>query len=244
MFAVSYNVKLEGFEGPLDLLLQLVEKEKVNIFEVSLSKITDEYLATLEAMRRANLEVGGDFVVVAAQLAYIKSRLLLPPDPVQNPEEPSAEELKRSFLERLAAYRIFQEAAKELGKKDLLGRDVFLRGIAGAEEPPEPELSVELYSLLTAFEAVLKRAKLATPHEVVFRRLSLTDRIHQVLDRLRTVRSMSFDALFEDAVDTQSLIITFMSILELAKLKLLSVSQEDRGQPILLSLKEGSDEAS
>jgi segregation and condensation protein A len=238
LYATTYQVQVEGFEGPLDLLLQLVEKEKVDIFQVSLTKLADEYLAAIEQMQRANLEVGGDFLVMAAQLTYIKSKLLLPPEVTANPEEQSAEEMKRAFLERLAIYKVFQEAAKDLSARDWIGRDVFRRGPAGTEEPPPPGLDLELYTLLSAFETVLKRAKIKTPHEVVFRRLSLTDRIHQVLDRVKLARTLTFEALFDDQPDTASLIITFLAILELAKLKVLAVSQENRGTPLLVSLKE------
>lgn len=226
MYEASYSVTLDNFEGPFDLLLQLVEKEKVDIFQVPLAKITDEYLAAIDTMKRANLDVGGEFLVVAAQLAYIKSRLLLPVDPSQ--DEPSAEEMKIDFLARLAAYKAYQEAARELGGRDLLGRDVFLRGSAGAEEPPPPELAVELFSLLEAFDAVLKRAKIKVPHEVVVRRLSLADRVSQVVDRLRGRGKMLFESLFDEDADRNGVIITFLAILELAKLRLLLISQEER----------------
>jgi segregation and condensation protein A len=239
VYETPYTIRLDAFEGPLDLLLALVEKEKVDIFAVPLAKITDEYLATLEEMKRLDLDVGGDFLVVAAQLAYIKSRLLLPEEPKAGEEEPSAEELKNQFLRRLELYRVFQDAARSLGTRDLLGRDVFSRGKAGAEAPPPPELSVELFSLLEAFEAVLKRARITVPHEVIVQRLSLAERLTQVLDRLRAARELAFDALFDDVADRAGIIVTFLAILELARLKLLGVSQADRGAPILLALREG-----
>ena len=242
MYAATYHVQFEGFEGPLDLLLQLVEKEKVDVFQISLSKLTDDYLLALEQLQRANLEVGGDFLVMAAHLMYLKSRLLLPPELTNNPEEPSAEEMKRLLLERLSLYKIYQDASKELGARDWVGRDIFIRGLAGAEEPPEPALELELYTLLTAFEAVLKRAKLVTPHEVVFRRLSLADRIHQVLDQLKLAHTLTFEALFTGEMIRADLIITFMAILELAKLKVLGISQIDRSAPILISLKDEPEE--
>jgi segregation and condensation protein A len=241
LYTTTYHVQFEGFEGPLDLLLQLVEKEKVDVFQISLSKLADDYLNTLEQMQRANLEVGGDFLVMAAHLMYIKSRLLLPPETTTNPDEPSAEEMKRLLLERLSLYKIFQDASKELGALDWVGRDVFVRGLAGAEEPPEPALELELYTLLAAFETVLKRAKLVTPHEVVFRRLSLADRIHQVLDHVRLAGTLTFEALFIGELVRADMIITFMAILELAKLKVLAISQEDRSAPLLLSLKKEND---
>lgn len=236
-----FTVQLAGFEGPLDLLLQLVEKEKVDIFEVPLAKIADEYVAVLEEMERANLEVGGEFLVIASQLTYIKSRLLLPKPPVEAEEEPSAEEMRLAFLQRLEAYRLFQEAARALGQREHLGRDVFLRGLAGAEEPPPRELSVELFSLLEAFEAVLKRAKIRVPHEVMIQRLSLADRISQVIDRLQGRKRLSFEDLFDDVIDRAGLVVTFLAILELAKLRLLHVFQPDLGAQLQLSLRESPD---
>jgi segregation and condensation protein A len=224
----TYAIKLDSFEGPFDLLLQVVEKEKVDIFEVPLAKITDEYLAALDEMKRHNLDIGGDFLVVAAQLAYLKSRLLLPASPSAE-GEPSAEDLKTDFLARLAAYKAYQEAARTLGGRDLLGRDVFVRGAAGAEEPPPPELAVELFSLLEAFDAVLQRAKIKVPHEVVMHRLSLAERVNQVVDRLTARGRLLFESLFDEDADRDSVIVTFLAILELAKLRLLRLSvEEDR----------------
>ncbi len=236
------SICLKGFEGHLDDLLQLVEKEKVDLFEVALSALLGNFLHIVSVEPTAHLEEGGLFLAQAAQLAVLKSRFLLPKLPALAEDEVSDAERQRALKERLAEYEVFQDAARQLGQRELLGRDVFLRGRAGAEEPPEPELSLELFSLLEAFDKVLQRFQQRSPHEVVLQQLSLAERIVQVLERLEDTEQLSFEALFDDVADRSGLVLTFLSVLELAKRMLLRIWQDGRDQSIQLSLRRDAQE--
>jgi segregation and condensation protein A len=247
----DYKVSLDVFEGPLDLLLHLVKKHDIPIFEVPVAFITQKYLEYLELMRQLNLEIAGEYLLMAATLAHIKSRELLPsPDPAQadkdgegGDDEESEIDTRQELIRRLLEYQKYKEAALELGDRPVIGRNVWTRGAAaedllpdgmeGGAEPPLLEFPV--FSLLEALTDVLSRARVKLTHDVIVERLSITDRINQLVDRLEAEGTFTFASCFEvleqeEAGEEQvrhSVVVTFLAILEMAKLKLIRIRQPE-----------------
>ena len=225
----AYKVKLDAFEGPLDLLLYLIRKNEVDIYDIPISLITEQYLAYIALMQELNLDVAGDFLVMAATLIHMKSRTLLPrPDPTQDdtPEEDPREALVRRLLE----HQKYKAAAELLHERETLRSAQFMRPDASVAEAAgdeyEPELEVDLFSLLAAFRGVLERAN-RRPHMVLPpAQISIEDRIHQLLGRLSETEACGFEELFEDGDGSRAfMIVSFLAVLEMIRLKLIRVFQ-------------------
>ncbi len=225
----AYKVKLDAFEGPLDLLLYLIRKNEVNIYDIPIKLITEQYLAYIALMQELNLDVAGEFLVMAATLIHMKSRTLLPrPDPAQDdaPEEDPREALVRRLLE----HQKYKAAAELLHERETLRSAQFMRPDASVAEAAgdeyEPELEVDLFTLLAAFKGVLERAN-RRPHMVLPpEQISIEDRIQQLLGRLSETEACGFEELFEDGDGSRSfMIVTFLAVLEMIRLKLIRVFQ-------------------
>jgi segregation and condensation protein A len=223
----AYAVKLASFQGPLDLLIHLIKKNEVNIYDIPIALITAQYLEYIELMEELNLDVAGDFLVMAATLIHIKSRMLLPrPDPAQEDEE---EDPRQSLVERLLEYQKYKTAANLLHERETLRSaqwqrpDQAVADIAG--EVVEPELEVDLFSLMAAFKAVLDRAKQRPTVPIPGAQISIEDRMAQLLARLSESQACGFEDLFEDAADKPALIVTFLALLEMIRLKVVRVFQ-------------------
>jgi segregation and condensation protein A len=243
-FEGQYRVELPSFEGPLDLLLHLIQQHEIDILDIPVSFITEKYLAYLKLMRVLSIDVASEYLVMAATLVHIKSKMLLPSVPAgqeddsilgQDEEDPRAE-----LVRRLLEYQKYKAAAAELGGRGTLGRDVFNRGLADpVPEGPAPFAPMGVFSLLDAFEKVLKRTNVKLDHEVIFDRISITDRIIELTERLSERRSMRFEELLSSTPDGGpltrfDLVITFLAVLEMARLKLLKVYQSGPLEPIHL----------
>lgn len=230
----QYPVRLEFFEGPLDLLLHLIRKHEVNVYDIPITAITQQYLDYLELMEELNLDVAGEFLVMAATLIHIKSRMLLPrPDPTQeDPEEDPREALVRRLLE----HQKFKAAAELLHERETLRSAQWTRAdgpiaeIAG--EAPEPEIEVDLFSLISAFRAVVERAKQRPKLYLPGEQMPIEDRIEQLLTRLSETEACGFEDLFEDMQTRSGLIVTFLALLEMIRLKLVRVFQTGGTGPI------------
>lgn len=223
----AYRVRLDVFSGPLDLLLHLIKKNEVNIYDIPISLITGQYLEYIELMEELNLDVAGDFLVMAATLIHIKSRMLLPrPDPSQ--EDPE-EDPRDALVNRLLEYQKFKAAANLLHERETLRSaqwqrpDGVVAGIAGEEF--EQEVEVDLVSLMAAFKAVLDRAKQRPKVPIPGEQVSIEDRIGQLLARLSETEACGFEELFEDAHSRPDLIVTFLALLEMIRMKLVRVFQ-------------------
>ncbi len=234
-----YRVKLEVFEGPLDLLLHLIKKNEVDIVDIPVARITEQYLQYLELMHELNLDVAGEFLVMAATLTLVKSRMLLPLDEDEQEEEPDP---RAQLVQQLLEYQRYREAALELGERPLLQRDVFAREPA-VDDPPVPaaddgrqSLQVSVWELLEAFRAVLQRARPDTVHEVVTEPVSLRDRAQALLTTLGATRCIAFDSLFGPEATRLEVIVTFLALLELAKIGALRATQVDRFGQIVIEL--------
>jgi segregation and condensation protein A len=248
-FEGQYRVSLPAFEGPLDLLLHLIQQHEIDILNIPVSFITEKYLTYLTLMRSLSIDIASEYLVMAATLVHIKSKMLLPSVPAgqeddsvlgEDEEDPRAE-----LVRRLLEYQKYKAAAAELGERGTLGRDVFMRGVPEPEpEGIAPFAPMGVFSLLDAFEKVLKRTKVKLDHEVVFDRISITDRIVELTEKLSERRSMRFEDLVLVTPDGGAptrfdLVITFLAVLEMARLKLLKVYQAGPLEPIHLQYGDG-----
>lgn len=224
----AYTVRIESFEGPLDLLLYLIRKNEVDIYNIPIAAITRQYLEYLELMKELNLDIAGEFLVMASTLVQIKSRMLLPVPEVEDAEEVE-EDPRAELVRRLLEYQRYREAADQLAECELLGREVFARkfvpaeldGLKPDEEPPE----VELFELIEAFRALLAKVPEASFHEVGAEGMTIADRINEVLDLIRGKESVTFERLFTAPLTREYVIVTFLAILELCKLKMVRLLQ-------------------
>lgn len=234
---LPYRVRLELFEGPLDLLLHLIKRNEVDVRELPVAQITEQYLGYLDLMRDLNLDIAGEYLVMAATLTLIKSRLLLPsPEPEEGEEADPRADLVRQLLE----YQRFREAAASLGERPLLRRDTFTREPSSDGLPPEPagapRIRVTLWELMEAFRAVLKRAEPEPVHQVEGEVISLRGRIDGLLATLGVARQVAFDSLFGERPTRGYVIVTFLAVLELMKQHVIEALQEASLGPILITL--------
>ncbi len=237
------QVKLAVFEGPLDLLLHLIKRSEVEITDIPIATITEQYLAYIEMMRDLNLDLAGEFLVMAATLTLIKSRMLLPEEPA-DPEEEEGDP-RADLVRQLLEYQRYREAAVTLAERPRLDQDVFARepswdGEEALAAEPAP-LKVTVWELLEAFRRVLERARPARVHEVVLEQVSLRERVGFVLSRLRVARRLDFEALFPDDASRLEFIVTFLAILELVRLRAVQAHQLEGFGPIVLMLNEYGD---
>lgn len=226
--------RLQVYEGPLDLLLHLIKRAELDPHEVTASVITDQYLQYLELMEQLNLDVAGEYLVMAATLLLIKSFTMLPHPELADTEE--AEELKRDLVERLLEYQRYREAAAKLGERPLLGRDVF---VSPGEAPPEgttpAPVAVSLFDLVQAMTAVLKRLRDCTPGSIRLRDIPVASRIPHILAALDGNERVEFNSLFDDLEDRPLVIATFLALLELIRRGAVRAWQEVRPGPIYLA---------
>ena len=231
----DYPVTLDNFEGPLDLLLHLIRKHEVDIYEIPVVLITDQYLAYLDMMGELNLDVAGEFLVMAATLIHIKARTLVPrlEADVEVEEE---EDPRDALVRRLLEHQKFKAAAELLHERETVRSaqwtrpDDRLAEMAG--EPFERELEVDLFSLLQAFQTVLARARARPPMPLPGERMSIEVRIEQLLSRLSETQACGFEDLFADAHSRPHAITTFLALLEMIRLKLIRVFQAGSFAPI------------
>lgn len=225
----DYKVKLEIFEGPLDLLLYLIKKDELDIYDIAIERITSQYLAYIDTFRTLNIELASEFIVMAANLMYLKSRTLLPQN-VQPPEEDAEEDDPRwELIRQLVEYKKFKDAAQFLHVRDTEGSEFF------AATPEVPDLSapvdgmpqVGIFDLIRAFQKVLKRFEdVHTLREIVDDRWTVSDKIDHLLAVVPAGTQVKFESLFDAATSRSEVIVTFMAMLELMKLGFLQVEQE------------------
>ncbi len=228
-----YKVQLEVFEGPLDLLLHLIRKHELDIFDIPVSFVTEKYLEYMALMQSLQLDVAAEYLLMAATLAHIKSRMLLPTPPAD--DEPDDEEMgdpRTELIRRLLEYQKFKDAAQDLVSRNLLLRDVFVRTpLDGPEEDP-PLASVSLFALIEALKRVLDRVEGNLPREITVDRISVAERIAEIADKLRLRTEATFDDLFEGQSTRFEVVITFLALLEMARLRMLRLVQAAVGETI------------
>jgi segregation and condensation protein A len=257
---LDYKVELPDFEGPLDLLLHLVKKHELDILDIPIAFITDRYLQMLEVMRSLDLDVAGEYLLMAATLAHLKSRELVPPDPAEeaalaDEEDEDGLDPRQELIRRLLEYQKFKDAGNQLAGRPVTGRNVWPRGasaedVAGLHALPggAPLAEVPVFRLIESLERVLSRAKVTFTHDVVTDRISITDRINELVDRLEREGSFSFESCFafvEDPMQTQlavkgQVVVTFLAILEMTRIRMVRLTQADVESPIYIT-KAGAD---
>jgi segregation and condensation protein A len=232
----AFPVKLEQFEGPLDLLLHLIKKNEVNVHDIPIALITAQYLDAIALMQEMDLDVAGDYLVMAATLIHIKSKMLLPRPETAANVEGEEEDPRDALVRRLLEHQKFKAAAGLLHEREQLRAAQWLRpdervaALAGDEY--EPEIEVDLFSLLTAFQAVVQRARLRPRVVLPAEQLPVEVRIDQLLARLSETEACGFEDLFADVHDRSGLIVTFLALLEMIRLKLVRVFQAGSFGPI------------
>ena len=226
---MSYKLKLDMFEGPLDLLLYLIKKNDINVYDIPIAKITDQYLEYIEMMKLLDLEFVGDFLVMAATLMQIKSRMLLPPDPSQEEEEADPRD---ELVRKLQEYKIFKEIADHLKTKETERQKLFPRKMDEEllkeleEESKEVYFEANLFDLITAFTKALTRFKESPVYEVVQEEFTVEQKIHDILHALLREPRILLTEFFVHTSSKMEVIVTFMAILELIRLREIKVMQK------------------
>jgi len=236
--AGGYSVTLPTFEGPLDLLLHLCQKHELDILDIPIGFVTEKYLEYLAVMQMMDLDLASEYLVMAATLAHIKSKMLLPaPPPGQEDDALAAEEEdpREALIRRLLEYQKYKQAAAELASRGVAGRDVFFRGMPVGDAVHTglaPLAQVPIFSLVEAFQNVLSKSKVKLSHDIVHERITLTDRINELVDLLRVRRRIQFEELFTDLSTRFDLVITFLALLEMTKLRMTRLLQMEPMSPI------------
>ena len=242
-----YRVQLVGFEGPLDLLLHLIRSHELDIRDIPVGFVTEKYLEYLAMMRGLHIDVASEYLLMAATLVHIKSKMLVPnPREDDSDNDEALEELdpRAELVRRLLEYQKYKDAAAQLGDRGALGTDVFERGTREPESPgPAPFAPVNVFKLFDAFSQILKRTNIKADHQILFERVSIAERIVELTELLhRRVRS-SFEDLFEGAfargggeITRLELVATFLALLEMCRLRIVRVVQDDTLAPIHVEL--------
>ena len=225
---MNYQCNLDIFEGPLDLLLHLIKEQKMDIYDIRIAEITKQYLSYLDLLSELNLEMVGEYLVLAAELAKIKSKTLLPiPETEEDVLTAAGEDPRAELMRRLLEYQRYKEAAFELRQKEYDQQQLFSRTGEVVLENSEEELLIEanVFDLLTAFQKVLKEKSFKKNYEIKVTTLSVSDRISGILEILNTSESVTFDSLFTTLNTKQEVIVTFLAILELMRMQLIRSQQ-------------------
>ncbi|MBL0218318.1 MAG: segregation/condensation protein A [Myxococcales bacterium] len=265
MDQAGYQVALDVFEGPLDLLLHLVKKHELSILDIPIAFVTEKYLEYLDAMAGLDIDVAGEYLLMAATLCHIKSRELLPtPEPLEDEEGEGAEgeeievDPRADLIRRLLEYQKYREAADQLGGRPVVGRNVWSRGAPAEDAVSEgvdadaiaPLAPFPVHKLIEAFDRVMQQAKVKVAHNVLIDRLSVSQKISELTDRLETEGRFTFSSMFSflrDGVERTSLeirheaVVTFLALLEMAKLRLIAIAQPGGGDEEIFIERAGED---
>src|SRR5215813_2045520 len=235
--ALPYQVRIENFEGPLDLLLHLIKKSEINIYDIPIHLIAQQYLTYIEAMEDLNLTVAGEFLVMAATLLQIKSKMLLPVDETVVDEEDGPDP-REELVRRLLEYKKFKEAARQLDEHERLWREIYSRAQSPVVELGSDETlldNVSLFDLVDALQGILDRNPGKKLMEILPDNLTVRDQMNTILEVLERQESVNFVELFEPACHRLVIIVTFLALLELIRLRTARVFQPDHFGPILVS---------
>lgn len=257
MDQAGYQVNLDVFEGPLDLLLHLVKKHELSILDIPISFVTEKYLEYLDSMAALDVDVAGEYLLMAATLCHIKSRELLPAHEGLDEDEHGDHgddvdvDPRADLIRRLLEYQKYKEAAVKLGDQPVVGRNVWSRGTATEDAVADdvdpdavaPLASFPVHKLIEAFDRVMRQAKLKVAHDVVIDRLTLSQKISELTDRLEVEVRFSFSSMFSFIRDGKprvlaevkhECVVTFLALLEMAKLRLIAVTQRDGEEEIMI----------
>src|SRR5215510_12943441 len=255
MDPAGYQVALDVFEGPLDLLLHLVKKHELSILDIPIAFVTEKYLEYLDAMAALDIDVAGEYLLMAATLCHIKSRELLPtPEPLEDEDGEGGEvevDPRADLIRRLLEYQKYKEAAQQLGQQPVVGRSVWSRGaqvedaVGDGVDPDAiaPLAPFPVHKLIEAFDRVMQQAKLKVAHDVMIDRLSVSQKIAELTDRLEAEGRFTFSSMFSFLRDgvpraiaevRHEAVVTFLALLEMAKLRLIALSQPGADEEIII----------
>jgi segregation and condensation protein A len=228
----------------LDLLLHLIKKNEVSITDIPIAAITEQYLAMLEVMESLDLDVAGEFLVMAATLVHIKSRMLLPLTDNEEDDEEQGADPRAELVRRLLEYQRFKDAADQLERRDVLARDVFVRAAPPAEEVDPPGFrEVSVFELLTALRRVMERLPKDAVHEVTLEKITVREKMTSLLDILRARGPTLFESLFAGVKTRMEVVVTFLAMLELVKVRAIRIFQEEMSGPIQIEALAAMDQA-
>ncbi|MDD5115778.1 MAG: segregation/condensation protein A [Candidatus Omnitrophica bacterium] len=238
---MSYKIRLEMFEGPLDLLLYLVKKDHLNIYDIPIAKVTEQYLEYINLMQLLDLEIVGDFLVMAATLMQIKSKMLLPAS--ETPQEEEQEDPRAELVKRLLEYEKFKQIAENLREREISQQDVFRR--PKAEAPPETRdeekaqgdkyFEASIFDLINAFSQALKDVPKEVFYEVIKDQFTVEQKVHDILHLLLVETEIKLSSLFGKAKDRLEIIVIFLAILELTKMKEITARQNAAFEEIIIT---------
>lgn len=235
---LPYQVRIENFEGPLDLLLHLIKKNEINIYDIPIAMIAQQYLSYIEAMKELNLTVAGEFLVMAATLLHIKSKQLLPVEDSAEDEEDGPDP-REELVRRLLEYKTFKEAARQLDTQERLWREIYSRPAASHDDAPESDEAmlenIGLFDLVDALQGILDRNPGKKLLEIIPDNLTVRDKMNAILEALAGQESLGFEGLFEASCHRLVIIVTFLALLELIRLRTVRVYQAQSFGPILIS---------
>lgn len=231
---MTFRIKLDMFEGPLDLLLHLIREHQLDILDIPIAAITDEYLRYLALMQELDLDVAGEFLLMAATLIHIKSKMLLPPEEAAAGEDAEPEDPRAELVSRLLEYKRFKEAAQTLGLLESEAASLHRRGAPAMELEVEGPLQVSMLELLRALRDVLSRADKAMPLEIMPEEINVGQRIVMLMDRLAAESPVEFGQLFGNATRRVEIIVTFLALLELLRRRLATARQGEAMGPIMI----------
>jgi segregation and condensation protein A len=225
---MSYEIKLDIFEGPLDLLLYLIKKNEIDIYNIPIATITDQYLKYMEILKSIDLDLAGEYLVLASTLAHIKSRMLLPELQPYEDEKETEEDPRAELVWQLLQYQTYKEAAARLNNLSLLERDVFKRGSpidtasSLAEETPT---EIDVFELIKAFQKIISRMDKSEAMAIDAEKITLADRINDIMERLTRQKNLNFAELLENRKNRKEIVYTFLAVLELMKMRIIKAYQ-------------------
>ena len=235
---LPYQVRIENFEGPLDLLLHLIKKNEINIYDIPIAMIAQQYLSYIEAMKELNLTVAGEFLVMAATLLQIKSKMLLPVEESSEDDEDGPDP-REELVRRLLEYKTFKEAARQLNTQEQMWREIYSRPTVPHEADNESDDAMldnlGLFDLVDALQTIMNRNPGKRLLEIIPDNLTVRDRMNVILEALEGQESIGFEALFESSSHRLMIIVTFLALLELIRLRTVRVYQAENFGPILVS---------
>lgn len=222
----DYRVNLEVFEGPLDLLIYLIKKNDLDVYDIPIAFILEEYIKYLDGLKKEmDIDLAGEFLLMAAELVHVKSKVLLPgaDEPV---DEDEGVDPRADLVRRLLEYQRYKEAAEQLANRSMVGRDVFVRRDPESDvQLDSAKLEGNVYDLINAFSNILKRVPASAIHEVMVDRVSVNDRILQLADVLKEDVTVALEDILPDPFTRYDVVVTFLALLEMAKLKMIKIYQ-------------------
>jgi len=221
----DYRVNLEVFEGPLDLLLHLIRKNDLDVADIPIAFLLEEYMRYLDTIKELNIDLAGDFLLMAAELTHIKSRMLLPEEDAAAAED-EGEDPRSDLIKRLLEYQRYKDASERIAARTMLGRDVFVPQVPERVTPAgEGPIEADMFELVDAFSRILKRIPQQEFHDIAVDRISVNDRIYQILAAIKQGTTVTIEGLLPAQVARYDIVITFIALLEMCRLRLIRVYQ-------------------